>query len=89
MTQSMAIAWARDNVQVNALLPGWTETDMGAQAVSDLTGRMDLNERIISRTPMGRWGKPEELQGAAIFLASAASNWVTGSTLVADGGYTA
>jgi 2-deoxy-D-gluconate 3-dehydrogenase len=84
MTRSLAVAWAMDNIQVNAILPGWFETDLTERARIELKG---LNERVLTRTPVGRWGKPEELQGTAIFLATAASNFVTGVALPVDGGY--
>ncbi len=81
-TKTMAIELAPQNVQVNAIVPGWIETDMTVGAQS---GAM-FNE-IIMRTPAGRFGKPEEMAGAAIFLASHASDFVTGSILHVDGGY--
>ncbi|HXM88542.1 MAG TPA: glucose 1-dehydrogenase [Candidatus Acidoferrales bacterium] len=81
-TKSMAIELAPHNVQVNALVPGWIETDMTAPAQSG-----PMFDEIIMRTPAGRFGKPEEMAGAAIFLASPASDFVTGSTVYVDGGY--
>jgi 2-deoxy-D-gluconate 3-dehydrogenase len=81
-TKTMAIELAPHNVQVNAIVPGWVETDMTVGAQS---GAM-FNE-IIMRTPAGRFGKPEEMAGAAIFLASHASDFVTGSIVHVDGGY--
>jgi NAD(P)-dependent dehydrogenase (short-subunit alcohol dehydrogenase family) len=69
-------------VQVNAIAPGWIETDMTAPIKS-----MPMNDEILMRTPAGRWGKPEEMGGAAIFLSSSASNFVTGETIRVDGGY--
>jgi 2-dehydro-3-deoxy-D-gluconate 5-dehydrogenase len=81
-TKTMAIELAPYNIQVNAIVPGWIETDMTAIAQS---GPM-FNE-IIMRTPAGRFGKPEEMAGAAVFLASHASDFVTGSTVYVDGGY--
>ena len=81
-TKTMAIELAPHNVQVNAIVPGWIETDMTVGAQS---GRMF--DEIIMRTPAGRFGKPEEMAGAAIFLASHASDFVTGSIVYVDGGY--
>src|SRR5277367_5923858 len=81
-TKTMAIELAPHNVQVNAIVPGWIETDMTVGAQS---GPM-FNE-IIMRTPAGRFGKPEEMAGAAVFLASHASDFVTGSIVHVDGGY--
>jgi 2-deoxy-D-gluconate 3-dehydrogenase len=82
LTKSMAIELAPHNIQVNAIAPGWFVTDMTAVVQS-----MPLNDEIISRTPAGRWGQPEELAGTAIFLASKASHFVTGETIRVDGGY--
>ncbi|MFH2111659.1 MAG: glucose 1-dehydrogenase [Candidatus Bathyarchaeota archaeon] len=84
MTRALAVAWATDNIQVNAILPGWIDTDLTRRARVELEG---LNERVLSRTPVGRWGQPEDLQGSAIYLATAASNFVTGVALPVDGGY--
>lgn len=82
LTKSMAIELAPFNIQVNAIAPGWIETDMTAP-VKDLP----LNDEILARTPAGRWGQPEEIAGTAVYLASQASNFVTGSTIRVDGGY--
>lgn len=84
MTRALAVAWANDNIQVNAILPGWFDTDLTREGRRATAG---LNERILTRTPVGRWGQTEELQGTAIFLATAASNFVTGVALPVDGGY--
>ena len=84
MTRSLACAWAEDNIQVNAILPGRIDTEMTKQARIDITG---LNEKVIARTPTGRWGETQELQGAAIFLGSRASDFVTGIALPVDGGF--
>ncbi|HEX77041.1 MAG TPA: glucose 1-dehydrogenase [Dehalococcoidia bacterium] len=84
LTRSLAVAWAPDNIQVNAILPGWINTDLTVQARKDIPG---LNERVLARTPAGRWGEPHDLAGAAIFLASRASDFVTGAALPVDGGY--
>jgi 2-deoxy-D-gluconate 3-dehydrogenase len=82
LTKSMAIELAPNNIQVNAIAPGWIETDMTAPVKT-----MPLNDEIIARTPAGRWGQAEEVAGTAIFLASRASDFVTGTTVRVDGGY--
>ena len=82
LTKSMAIDLAPHNVQVNAIAPGWIETDMTAGARSS-----PMNDEILARTPANRWGQPDELIGAAVFLASHASDFITGVTLPVDGGY--
>ena len=84
LTRSLATAWASDNIQVNAVLPGWIETDLTRKARVDVSG---LNERVLARTPAGRWGQPQDLGGVAVFLASAASDFVTGTAIPVDGGY--
>ena len=83
LTKSMAIELAPYNVQVNAIAPGWFETDMTAVVKTMPV----MNDEIIMRTPAGRWGHPDELIGTAVFLASKASNFVTGETIRVDGGY--
>ena len=85
LTKSLAIAWAEDNIQVNAILPGWIHTDLTAPIREQFTDRY---EYIRSRIPHGRWGEPDEMGGAAVFLASTASDYVTGVSLPVDGGYT-
>ncbi len=85
LTKSLAAAWARDNIQVNAIVPGWITTEM-TQGVKTNPAMYD---QIIARTPAGRFGEPEDLAGAAVFLASAASDFVTGVVLPVDGGYAA
>lgn len=85
LTKSLAVAWASDNIQVNAILPGWIHTDLTAPIRNQFTERY---EYIRSRIPRGRWGEPDEMGGAAVFLASAASDYVTGVSLPVDGGYT-
>jgi len=86
LTKSLATAWAADNIQVNAILPGWIDTDMTAAARAQVPG---LNERVLARTPAARWGLPADLAGAAVFLASRASDFVTGAGIPVDGGYMA
>ena len=82
LTKSMAIELAPNNIQVNAIAPGWIETDMTAPVRT-----MPLNDEILARTPAGRWGQPEEIAGTAVYLASHASDFVTGTTIRVDGGY--
>ena len=84
LTRSQASAWAGDNIQVNAVLPGWIDTELTQRARQDVAG---LNERVIARTPAGRWGRIDDLAGVAVFLASAASDFVTGTAIPVDGGY--
>jgi 2-deoxy-D-gluconate 3-dehydrogenase len=84
LTKSLAVAWARHNIQVNAILPGWLHTDLTTRAMQDLPG---LYDRVLARTPQGRWGQPEDLAGVAVFLASRASDFITGVALPVDGGY--
>ncbi|MCW5749916.1 MAG: glucose 1-dehydrogenase [Alphaproteobacteria bacterium] len=84
LTRALASAWAADNIQVNAVLPGWIDTDLTRRARSDVPG---LHERVLARTPAGRWGRPEDHAGIAVFLASAASDFVTGTAIPVDGGY--
>jgi 2-deoxy-D-gluconate 3-dehydrogenase len=86
LTKSLAAAWAPDNIQVNAILPGWIDTELTQAARSQVDG---LNERVLARTPAGRWGTPEDLAGVAVFLASRASDFITGATLAVDGGFSA
>lgn len=86
LTKSLANAWAKDNIQVNSILPGWIDTDLTAEGKRQLPG---LQERVEARTPAGRWGKPEEIAGAAVFLSSKASDFITGVALPIDGGYSA
>lgn len=84
LVKSLAVAWARDRIQVNAILPGWIDTDLTRQARAQVSG---LHERVVDRTPAGRWGVPEDIAGAAVFLASPAAEFVTGALLHVDGGY--
>jgi len=83
-TKSCAVAWAKDNIQVNAILPGWIDTELTVGARQQIEG---LNERVLARSPTGRWGKPDEFAGIAVFLASEASAFVTGTAIPVDGGY--
>lgn len=83
LTKSLAIAWAPDKIRVNAIAPGWIETPL-TQALRDDEAK---REAILRRTPMGRWGQPEDIAGPALFLASPAAAFITGAILPVDGGY--
>jgi NAD(P)-dependent dehydrogenase (short-subunit alcohol dehydrogenase family) len=82
-TKSMAIAWARKGIRVNAVAPGWIKTPMSAAAVHEPA----FTARVAARTPMGSWGEPHHLVGPVLFLASRDAAWVTGVILPVDGGY--
>jgi 2-dehydro-3-deoxy-D-gluconate 5-dehydrogenase len=84
MTRALATAWAGDNIQVNAVLPGWIDTELTRRARQQVSG---LHERVENRTPAGRWGTPADMAGIAAFLASPASDFVTGTAIPVDGGY--
>ena len=84
MTRGLATAWAGENIQVNAILPGWIDTEMTVGARAHVPG---LAESVVARTPAGRWGQPRDLAGLAVFLAAPASDWITGAAISADGGY--
>jgi 2-deoxy-D-gluconate 3-dehydrogenase len=84
MTKALACAWAKDNIQANAILPGWIDTDFTRTAREQVAG---LNERVLARTPAGRWGRPDDFVGIAVFLASPASGFMTGTAIPVDGGY--
>ena len=84
MTKGLATAWGKDNIQSNAILPGWIDTPFTQAGRQQVPG---LHERVLARTPAGRWGEPSDFAGAAVFLASAASNFVNGASIVVDGGY--
>ena len=84
LTKSLACAWAQDNIQVNSILPGFIDTALTQQARRDVAG---LEQRVTERTPAGRWGRPDDLGGAAVFFSSAASDFITGTALPVDGGY--
>jgi len=83
-TRSIATAWAADNIQANAVLPGWIDTDLTRGARRQVPG---LHERVLARTPAARWGVPSDLAGIAVFLASSASDFITGTAIPVDGGY--
>jgi 2-dehydro-3-deoxy-D-gluconate 5-dehydrogenase len=84
LTRSLATAWAADNIQANAVLPGWIDTDLTRKAREQVPG---LHDKVLARTPAGRWGMPRDLAGIAVFLASSASDFVTGTAIPVDGGY--
>jgi 2-deoxy-D-gluconate 3-dehydrogenase len=84
LTRSLAVAWGPDKIQVNALLPGWIDTDLTKTSRQEIP---TLNQSVLSRTPAGRWGEPADVAGVAVFLASRASDFVTGVALPVDGGF--
>ena len=86
LTKALATAWAVDNIQVNAVLPGFIETELTDRARRDIPG---LYERVLSRLPIQRWGDWNDMSGIAVFLASSASDYITGIAIPVDGGYTA
>ena len=85
-TKSIAVAWAPDNIQANAVLPGWIETDLTLGAREQVP---QLNDNVMRRTPAKRWGAIDDMAGVAVFLASPASNFVTGASIPVDGGFSA
>jgi 2-dehydro-3-deoxy-D-gluconate 5-dehydrogenase len=84
MSRAMATAWAKDNIQVNAVLPGWIDTDLTKRARQQVQG---LHESVEKRTPHARWGTPADMAGIAAFLAGPASDFVTGTAIPVDGGF--
>jgi 2-deoxy-D-gluconate 3-dehydrogenase len=84
LTKSLALAWAKDNIQVNSILPGWFDTELTEKAREQIPG---LHERVLNRIPHGRWAKPADMAGTAVWLASAGSDYVTGVAIPVDGGY--
>ena len=86
MSKAMACAWAKDYIQVNTVLPGWIDTELTRGARRDVEG---LHDRIEARTPAGRWGRPDEFAGIAVFLAGTGSDFVTGTVIPVDGGFAA
>jgi NAD(P)-dependent dehydrogenase (short-subunit alcohol dehydrogenase family) len=85
LTKALAVAWAAEGIRVNAIAPGWIATEMTRALVED----EDRSRAIIDRTPMQRWGEPNDLGGAVVFLCSAAARFITGAILPVDGGYAA
>ncbi len=83
-TKACAVAWAKDNIQVNAVLPGWIDTELTQAARREVQG---LHDNVLRRTPAGRWGTLDDMSGVAVFLASPASDFVTGTAIPVDGGY--
>ena len=86
LTKSLALAWAKDNIQVNAILPGWFDTEMTEAARAQVPG---LNERVLARVPVGRWAEPRDIAGTAVWLAGRGSDFVTGTCVNVDGGFSA
>jgi len=84
LTKALATAWARDNIQVNAVLPGWIDTELTQNARRQVQG---LHESVLRRTPAGRWGGMDDMAGVAVFLAASASDFVTGTAIPVDGGF--
>jgi 2-deoxy-D-gluconate 3-dehydrogenase len=84
LTKSLAAAWAKDNIQVNSILPGFIDTELTKRARQVIPG---MHERVEGRTPARRWGRPEDLAGAAVFFCSRAGDFVTGTALPVDGGF--
>jgi 2-deoxy-D-gluconate 3-dehydrogenase len=84
MTKSLATAWAKDGIQVNAILPGWIDTALTRRAREQVNG---LHESVLKRTPAARWGVADDFAGIAVFLAAPASDFVTGAAIAVDGGY--
>jgi 2-deoxy-D-gluconate 3-dehydrogenase len=83
LAKSLAVAWGADNIQVNAVLPGWVKTEMTTQSRS-IPG---LEQQVMQRTPANRWGTESDFEGVAAFLGSAASDFVTGIAIPVDGGF--
>ena len=86
LTKSLAVAWAGKNIQVNAIIPGWFETEL-TSSIPTLDPKR--YEKISNRIPAGKWGIPGDIAGTAVFLCSAASDYVTGTSVIVDGGYSA
>ena len=84
MAKSFAVAWAKDNIQVNTILPGWINTDLTRKAREQVEG---LHDKVLARTPAQRWGEPGDFAGVAVFLAAPASDFITGAAIAVDGGY--
>jgi 2-deoxy-D-gluconate 3-dehydrogenase len=84
MSRALATAWAKDNIQVNAVLPGWIDTELTQRAREQVS---ELHVNVEKRTPAGRWGVPHDLSGVAAFLAGKASDFVTGAAIPVDGGF--
>ncbi|MFT5708750.1 MAG: NAD(P)-dependent dehydrogenase (short-subunit alcohol dehydrogenase family) [Oceanospirillaceae bacterium] len=83
LTKSLAIAYASDGIRVNAIAPGWIETPL----TQELRDDVERNQSIMNRTALKRWGKPQDISGAVLFLASPIASYITGTILPIDGGY--
>jgi 2-deoxy-D-gluconate 3-dehydrogenase len=83
-TRALAAAWAQENIQVNAVLPGWIDTELSRAIRQQRPG---LHENVEKRTPQGRWGVPHDMSGIAAFLAARASDFITGTAIPVDGGF--
>lgn len=83
LTRSLAIAWAADHIRVNAIAPGWIRTPLTEALQQD----PQRSAALVARTPMGRWGRPEDVAGTALFLASESASFITGALIPVDGGY--
>tara|TARA_Y100001960_G_C14498247_1_gene740206 strand:- start:32 stop:793 length:762 start_codon:yes stop_codon:yes gene_type:complete len=83
-TKSLATAWAQDNIQVNCFLPGWIDTPLTRQARQQFNG---LHEKVVERCPADRWGEPADFKGLAVFLSGPGSDFITGTAIPVDGGY--
>ena len=84
LTKSLASGWAKDNIQVNSILPGWIDTDLTKRARQIIPA---LHDKVVDRTPARRWGVPGDFEGIAVFLCSDASDFVTGTAIPVDGGF--
>ncbi len=84
LAKSLAVAWAKDNIQVNTILPGWIRTGLTDQVKTKFPERY---AQVVARIPHGRWGEPDDLAGTAVLLASRSSDYVTGTAIPVDGGY--
>ncbi|MBJ2303734.1 MULTISPECIES: SDR family NAD(P)-dependent oxidoreductase [unclassified Pseudomonas] len=85
LSKSLAVAWGKEGIRVNAVAPGWTDTPMTRGMSADT----ERNNRVLGRTPLGRWGQPEEIARGIVFLCSPDASFITGALLPIDGGYTA
>jgi 2-dehydro-3-deoxy-D-gluconate 5-dehydrogenase len=84
LAKALACAWGKDNIQVNAILPGWIDSELTRRARREIEG---LEARVVARTPAGRWGDPDDFKGIAAWLAGPGSDFVSGAAITVDGGY--